>query len=107
MPDLITTSTPNSSQVSEWEIMPQAMPTSSTALFSRDVHITEITVTNTTDGSLTFDISDRQAAPLELFSNTPIAARSTFGLPFKGRLMSGGVQAVASGAGLVFSLRGY
>jgi hypothetical protein len=83
------------------------MPTSSTALFSRDIHITEITVTNTTDGSLTFDISDRQATPLELFSNTPIAARSTYGLAFKGRWMPGGVQAVASGAGLVFSMRGY
>jgi hypothetical protein len=107
MPDLITTSTPNSSQVSEWEIMPQAMPTSSTALFSRDVHITEITVTNTTDGDLTFDVSDKQTSPLELFSNTPITARATYGLSFKGRLMSNGVQIVASGAGLVFSLRGY
>ena len=107
MADLYTNFTANSSKPSEWEIFPQDIPTSSTAIFTRDVHITEITVTNTTGAQLTFTVSDRQANPKELFASTPIDANSTYGLAFKGRWMPGGVQIVASGPGLVYTLRGY
>lgn len=90
----------------EWDFPAQDIPTSTEIVFNRDVWVTLVSVTNTTAGSLTFSIIDRQGTPKALASNVVIAPNTVYVMKFDGRLCAEGVTWVASGAGLVGYIRG-
>ena len=86
-----------------YEVYWQAVPTSLTALDTRDSHLLGYCVSNSTSGALTFTIQSKDASPLPLpltgsiAANTAVCNNSPFGL-----LTKGGFSVQASGAGLYY-----
>jgi hypothetical protein len=68
--------------VSDVEIKPQAVPTSTTSVSTSDAWLKTITVTNTTSGSLTFTVADRQASPIAVLSAVSIAGNTSYVIVF-------------------------
>lgn len=98
----------NPATAPEREILPQVVSTSLTTLVDEDIHITEIVLTNQGDVQATVTVQDRQATPLPLLAAVPIDAHGTYGLPFRGRLMRGGVDIISNTANAVIaSVRGF
>jgi hypothetical protein len=84
-----------------YEIYWQAVPTTLTALDTRDMRLQGYCVVNSTGSALTFTIQTRDSTPLPLPLSGSIAANSStcLNIPF-GLLSKGGVSVQASGAGL-------
>jgi hypothetical protein len=81
---------------------PQAVPTTLTTVTSYDSLLDQLTISNTTAGSITVTVQDRQASPVAVLA-APIAAGTTYVISFpKGYLCPGGFAVQASGAGATF-----
>jgi hypothetical protein len=104
-PTVITRTNWATSYGGPYEIYYQAVPTSSTNLDSRDVHLLGYCVYNNTGGSLTFTIQSRDGSPLPLPVTGAIGAGSSAcnNSPF-GILVKGGFSVVASGSGLYYQV---
>lgn len=84
-----------------------AVPTSLTPVTSVDSEVSEITVTNTTAGSLTLTVQDQQGTPIKLLNAINVDTNVPIILPYDPpALMSGGIKWIASGAGLTGTIRG-
>jgi hypothetical protein len=91
----------------EWEFTPQSVPTVAADVFVGDCHILEIHLINTTSGAVTATINDKQGSPQPVIPPTvSIPGNSDMIWEFTGRYAPGGVNWVASGAGIVGYVRG-
>ena len=79
-----------------------AVPTGSTALVSVDAFIFQISVSNTTGGSLTFLVTDKNSTgAITLVPTVPIPANTIIIMSWpEGVKMNGGIQWQAGGSGL-------
>ena len=83
------------------QIKPMAVPTSLTAVATQDAYLKTVTVTNTTSGSLTFTLADRQASPVAVLAAVSIAGNTTYVIVFPSPYWCpSGFTALASGSGL-------
>jgi hypothetical protein len=88
-----------------YEIPWQAVPTTLTALDTRDVHLIGYCVSNNTGASLVFTIQTKDGSPLPLplsgtvAANTAVCNNSPFGL-----LAKGGFSVQAGGTGLYYQV---
>jgi hypothetical protein len=94
---------------SDYEIIPQQVPTSAADMCTQDIHITEIVLTNDTSSAITVNFEDRQTTPAPLLpSAMSVAALSVVAIEFpRGALMVKGVTWSASGADLWARVRGF
>lgn len=88
-----------------YDVYYQAVPTSLTALDTRDVRLLGVCVYNSTSGALTFTIQTKDASPLALPLTGSIAANTTVcnNTPW-GLLSTGGFSVQASGSGLLYQV---
>lgn len=85
-----------------WTIIPQAVPSSPADVVKVDVYVDQIHLANTTAGSLTCTINDKQASPIALTPGAvTVAANTLFVIPLNGRWAPGGVNWVCSGSGVI------
>lgn len=86
----------------------QAVPTDATDLCAKNAWIFQIVLSNTTTGTLTVTIADKADTPLNLINAYPVDPNLPIVIPFpEGVKMNGGINWVASGAGLVAEVFGY
>jgi len=79
----------------------QAIPTSAADLAAKSTYLYQLSLTNTTAGALTITINDKQSTPVALFNAVSLAANSLTIVSWPmGVLMKGGINWVASGAGI-------
>jgi hypothetical protein len=88
-----------------YEVYWQAVPTTLTALDTRDSRLQGYCVANSTAGALTFTIQTRDATPLPLPLSGSVAANSStcLNIPFS-VLSKGGFSVQASAAGLYYTV---
>jgi hypothetical protein len=85
----------------------QAVPTSAADLTATDTYIQSLVIANVGATALTITIKDRQGTPRNLLAAVSIAGNQTVTLTFEEpEKMKGGINWVASGAGLEASLTG-
>jgi hypothetical protein len=80
------------------ETVPNLIPAVAENLWSMDVWLEEITLTNVTDVAQTVTISDRQSTPRSVLSQVQVDARTTYVIRFAARYCPGGVSWVAPDA---------
>jgi hypothetical protein len=86
-----------------FDIFYQAVPTTLTALDTKDCHIIEVTVYNSTGSPITFTMQTGDASPLAMPLTGSVAANTSvsFNIP-GGLLVKSGFSVQASGSGLNF-----
>src|SRR5689334_9806740 len=85
-----------------------AVPTSATDLTTTDSWINQIVLVNTTGGSLTVTITDKQGSPLTLVPTVSLAANTLYVTVFPFAIkMTSGITWSASGAGITGEIFGY
>lgn len=78
-----------------------------TAVTTVDTEVAEITVANTTSGTITITVQDTQASPKQLFNVVNVDPNQPVSLQLSpAELMKGGLQWQASATGLVGTIRG-
>lgn len=83
------------------------VPAVAADLTTTDSRLWQISIANTTAGALTFTLKDKQATPRYALAAVSIAANTTYVVAWpEGQFFSGGVNWVASGAGLEASVIG-
>jgi hypothetical protein len=93
--------------VSIYENVPVYVPSSTTDVITGDIWLEEITLANTTSGSLTACVDDKQASPRAIVPCVSIAAHQVYVIDFKARWAPGGVSWSASaGSSIVGTVRG-
>lgn len=80
------------------EVVPALLPAELGEVFAGDIWLEEITLTNTTDATVTVTVQDKQTVPRAVLSQVPIGARTTYVVRFGARYCPGGVSWVASAA---------
>src|SRR5689334_21655949 len=75
------------------------VPSTLTAVISKDAWVFQITVSNNTGGAVTFLVQDQQATPLILVPTISVAANTVSIIPFpEGVKMIGGIKWQAGAA---------
>lgn len=89
------------------ETVPGLIPATLTTVYTGNIWLSEITLTNTSAGSVTVTVQDGQTTPREVLSAVSIAAHTTYVIQFSARYCPGGVSWSASSAtAIVGYLRG-
>lgn len=85
-----------------------AVPTSGTDLTTTDTWINQIVLANTTAGSVTVTIADKQGSPLTLVPTVTLSANTLYITVFPFAIkMVGGINWQASGSGVTAEIFGY
>lgn len=85
-----------------------AVPALAADVTTKDSIIYQIVIVNTTAGAITITVKDKDGTPSELLPTVNIAANTTYIAVFPyGEHMVGGINWVASGAGLKARIYGY
>lgn len=108
MPELLTRTTANSTNPSEYESVPKLLPSVSENVTLSDFHLTELTFNNNSASAVTVSVFDRQDVPVSVLNGFTIQPNQPAGFVWKGRLVPGGFSWVASVAGVISATaRGY
>lgn len=86
---------------------PSVVPATEEDVFTADVYVTEISITNKSSSATTLTMKDKQSTPRELVPTTTINANSVHEFRFDGRFCPGGLTWQAGAAdSLVVYVRG-
>jgi hypothetical protein len=90
-----------------FNVVPKVLPSSAEDVFTADVYLDLITLTNVTDTDVTVTVSDKQTIPMGILSQVNVPARSIFVMPLYGRYCPSGVTwAASANASIVGTMRG-
>jgi len=89
------------------ETTPGLIPATLADVYTKNIWLSEITLTNKSAGTVTVTVQDKQTTPREVLAAVSVAANTTYVIRFDARYCPGGVSwSASSGTAIVGYLRG-